>query len=282
MPTSSPADSTREFRATSTDTTAWSTGAETQVPPPEALAAAVRARLDVLYALAPESAHLRASPLGPFHFRGQTCHLPRFVFFGPKASEASWRLAFFAGLDQRDTRAADALLATIEDLAEHADDAHGLDLTFFPLVNAAGFFLGAPPRPLASEHWGRSAAPELQLLEREARAREYHGFVRVETAHGQGDELGLRVRAPADSPLAPDVELISSEDTEPYPVRFETGQPPLGGPLSIADDLPHGPFELTLRVPAAWPVERYRDAVRAILQRFVRRYRAFQAYGQHL
>jgi hypothetical protein len=54
------------------------------------------------------------------------------------------------------------------------------------------------------------------------------------------------------------------------------------GPLSVADDLPVQPFELTLRIPRAWSEARHHDAVITILARFILRYRSFQAYGQHL
>ena len=54
------------------------------------------------------------------------------------------------------------------------------------------------------------------------------------------------------------------------------------GPLTMADDQPFHPFELTLRIPAAWSAELYREAVASILKRFVLRYRGIVAYGQNL
>jgi hypothetical protein len=68
-------------------------------------------------------------------------------------------------------------------------------------------------------------------------------------------------------------------------VRFEGAAgaaAPEDGPLSIADDLPGSPFELTLRIPSTWSDDAYQHAVVTLLERFLRRYRAFQAYGQHL
>ena len=50
----------------------------------------------------------------------------------------------------------------------------------------------------------------------------------------------------------------------------------------MADDLPVRPFELTLRLPSAWPAELYREATASILKRFIIRYRGILAYGQHL
>lgn len=102
---------------------------------------------------------------------------------------------------------------------------------------------------------------------------------------GEGDDLiSLRLRGPFAPSSSPDVELISSEETRSFPVRFEAA-PERGvtpGPLSIADDLPLAPFELVLRIPGGWPDEAYQHAAVTLLERFLGRYRAFQAYGQNL
>jgi len=67
-------------------------------------------------------------------------------------------------------------------------------------------------------------------------------------------------------------------------VRWESSSlaPVTDGPLTVADDLAFQPFELTLRLPAAWSPELTREAAASILKRFVLRYRGFMAYGQHL
>ncbi len=248
-------------------------------------ASSILNRLSGLYVFAQQSEHVFASPLGPFRYQGRSTHVPRFAFFGPHASEVSWRVAFLAGFDHRDLRSSQSLLALLEHLSQHVEDGYGLNLTFFPIVNAAGFFLGAAPRSLATAHWGRSAAPEIDLLEIDARVSGYHGFVRVETAPAEDEIISILVRAPAGLLAGPDVELITSEDTEPFIVRFERGAhgvAPLCGPLSVSDDLSVSAFELTLRIPATWSDKRYEEAVRAILSRFILRYRAFQSYAQHL
>jgi hypothetical protein len=253
--------------------------------PPASRTEAFQAQLSALYAHSQGSDHLFASPLGPFYSGGRHAWLPRFVFFGPYASDESWRLAFLSGFDHRDLRAAQALLRLVGRLAENAEDGHGLNLSFFPLVDAAGHFLGVPPRMLAATHWTRSAAPEIGLLEKDARLRGYHGFIRIELALADDDMMTILVREPSGILQAPDVELISSEDTDPFPVRFErpaAGAAVTGGPLTVADDLPFRPFELTLRIPPAWPDEIHDEAVSVILTRFILRYCALQAYGQHL
>ena len=240
-------------------------------------------QLAALYDLVQRSQFVFGSPLGSFPAQGRSFHLPRFVYFGPHTSDASLRLAFTAGLDHRDLRSTLALLHVVEQLALKPDIGQGLNLSFFPLVDVLGLAGLSAGRGLNSAHWGRSTEPEIQLLEQDARLSSYHGFVRLESVRGQ-DVATVQLRfAPSDH-ATPEVELISSEDFEPYPVRWEAGSglPPTDGPLSVADDLPVRPFELTLRLPAAWSSELYREATATILKRFIIRYRGFIAYGQHL
>lgn len=243
------------------------------------------ARLSALYAFTQRSSYVFASPLGPFYHQSRSASVPRFVFFGPHASEESWRVAFLAGFDHRDLRASASLLGLVEHLGTHVGDGHGLNLSFFPIVDAAGLFLHHAPRPLAGAHWAHAKSPELSLLEKDARLTGYHGFVRVEAAPAGDEIISIVVRAPAGLAAAPDVELISSDETDPFPVRFErvaADTAVASGPLSVADDFATAPFELTLRVPATWPDHLHHEAVQSILTRFILRYRAFQAYGQHL
>ena len=241
-------------------------------------------QLAALYDLVERSTFVFGSPLGPLVADERSFHLPRFVYFGPHTSDVSLRLAFTAGHDHRDLRSTLALLHLVEQLALKPDIGQGLNLSFFPVVDVLGLAGLATERSLGSAHWGQSSAPEINLLEQDARLTGYHGFVRLESAPGQ-DLATVQLRfAPTDH-ASPDVELISSEDFEPYPVRWEAAGEkvhPTDGPLSVADDLPVRPFELTLRLPSAWSAELYREATASILKRFIIRYRGILAYGQHL
>lgn len=243
-----------------------------------------RQHLSAVYALGQENRHVFASPLGPFDDAGGgRASVPRFVFFGPHTTDESWRVAFLAGFDYADLRASHALLGLVDFLARHGEEGYGLNLTFFPLVDVAGLDFGTGPRALAAAHWARSTFPEITLLEKDVRVAGYQGFVRVETAPAGEDVVVLEMRAPEGEFTSPDVEICTSDDFESFPVRFErAGRANGGGPLTIAEDLPVQPFELTLRVPASWPDDLYRSAVTSILGRFIVRYRAFQAFGQHL
>ena len=258
-----------------------------RVPAPPlglSLPAAFSEQLTELYGLALRSRHLFGSPLGLFSAQHRPFSIPRFVYFGSDSNDAALRLAFFAGQDHRDLRGTLALLHLVEQLALKPDLGQGLNLSFFPLIDVLGLAGLAPARQLALEHWAHTSAPELNLLEKDARLQGYHGFVNIETAPGE-DVISIRLRGADEAAYAsPDLELFSSADIDPFPVRWEATVTGLAitGPLSVADDLPLRPFELTLRLPAAWSPELYREATTLILKRFVLRYRGFIAYGQHL
>lgn len=137
-------------------------------------------------------------------------------------------------------------------------------------------------RGLEHSPWGQGAAAELALLEKDARLRGYHGFVRLGTLREEVATVRLRGHPDVG---ALGVELISSEVFDPFPVVWEAypaGARPEDGPLSVADDLPFPPFELTILLPEEWPDELHRHAVSSVLVRFIQRYRAIHAYGLNL
>jgi hypothetical protein len=250
---------------------------------PGSLAGPLGSDLSALYALSQSSRYIFASPVGPFLSGSHSAYLPRFVFFGPNACDESWRLALLAGFDHADLRASRALIALAARLTTDNETGHALNLSFFPVVDVGGLVSDVVNRGLAEVHWGSATAPEIVLLERDARQRGYHGFVRVETAPKDEELIVVRVRGSFAEALFPGDELITSEETRGFPVRFESdGGSSTDGPLSIADDLPVVPFELTLRIPGSWSDDVYQHAAIALLERFLRRYRAYQAYGQNL
>lgn len=239
-------------------------------------------RFTALYTLSQRSEYVFASPIGPFHARGQELSLPRFVYFGPHTSDDSPRIAFYAGEDAAVATGTLALLHLIERLALVPHLGHGLNLSFFPLVDVLGLDPGLSGRRLAEAHWGRSKEPEIALLEKDARLRGYHAFVRVVPSVEEVVTIRLRSRDPLGS-LG--VELITSEDVEPWLVRFEAEELQTdlaSGPLTIGDDLAFPPFELTLALPAAWPQPMFDAATVSILTRFIERYRSHRAYAQNL
>ena len=228
-----------------------------------------------------------SSPLGPFRLRNRSHVLHRFVYFGADDRDDAVRLAFHAGFDGSNSRGTDALLHFVERLVLAPDLGRGLILAFFPLVNPSGFDHGARVNAnaadLAAEHWGDSNEPEIALLRQDARRRGYHGFVRLES--GAHDFISGTVRSTSPVAAATGLQLVSSDASDPFPVRWENSPArgsPRSGPLSVADDYLVRPFELVLRIPRAWDAALHREAVSQVLRRFIDRYRATLSYGIHL
>lgn len=244
------------------------------------------ARLAALYERSQSSPYVFASPLGPFHHRRRAFHLPRFVSFGPHTHDESLRLAVLAGFDASDLRIAAAVLIFIERLVSQPELAQGLNLSFFPLIDVLGHDLGIESRDLARQPWGRRSPAELALLEKDARARGYHGFLRLEPGPGY-TALEVRLRQPyAASGTPTEVELVRRDDFEAWPIHWEQTSLADGrvadGPLSVSDDLPVRAYELTLRVPQAWSDEAVHEAVPQLLRLYTQRQAALQAYRQNL
>jgi hypothetical protein len=237
-------------------------------------------RLSRLYERAEESDHIFVSPLGPFHDEVAPRYLPHFVYFGPLTSQDSLRLAVLAGFDSQDQPASRAVLAFIEGLAVRPEIGHALNISFFPIVNLLDDPAG---RRLSAEHWGRSREPEIQLLRQDTVVRGYHGFFRIGSTSDDGPSATVRtVHSPAVQ--ATGVELFTSGDFHPWPVRFEAVavDAVASGPLSVADDLPFAPFEVELAIPAAWSPARTDSALAKVLKRLIVHFRGFQAYGHNL
>ena len=241
----------------------------------------LRGRISQLYTLAQSSDFIFGSPLGPLP--GGQYALPQFVYFGPGTSDASPRLAVLAGLGRHDLPAARALAAFVGGLARQPDLGHGLNVSFFPVVNVIGLLGGAEDRDLSRRSWLHAADPEIALLAQDARVRQYQGYIRVVTT--TDDEPAAWLRSVV-SPFIDrsGIEVFNSADFDPWAVRFESV--PFGsvthGPLSLSEELPVAPFEVELALPADWPQSRADAALGRLLKRLLTRYRGFLAFGQNL
>ncbi len=247
----------------------------------------LRERISRLYTLAESSEFVFVSPLGPFSLQGRSYHLPRFIYFGPRSSDSAVRLAFLAGHDGADARISEALLAWLEQLATAPDLGEGLNLTFFPVVNPSGFqqhrrtnTLG---QDLDAQHWNLSPSAEINLLAQDARLRAYHGFILLKC--GDVPRVTGRVRFGIGSFDTSPGTIVEPQQDDPYPVQWlsePTGGTVREGPLSLSEDLPFAPFEITLTLPARWPADQMTAATVDTLRRFIFRYRSRLAYGIHL
>lgn len=249
----------------------------------------LRSAFSDLYGQTANTRQVFGSPLGPVQHGAHAYWLPRFVYFGSDFSDASVRLAVYAGFDGTEVRPTLAVLSLVQRLILRPDLGQGISLSLFPCVNPSGFEAGTRLTrgavDLGATHWNESAAPEIVALANDVRLRAYHGFVRVEAA--PVDEIQATLRSGSRACRAGDAVLVPPTTVESpmFPIRWSWAEPlcaPEVGPLSIADDLLGGPFELVLRVPDSWSEALFGEAVVHVLRRFVVHYRASYAYGIHL
>jgi len=282
MPFPIPANFINSIKTMSTISARFDTLARVLPEASQTTAPGFSQRLAALYALSQKSNYVFASPLGPFFDRGSHFHLPRFVYFGPQTHDESLRLAFLTGFDAGNLAVSLGLTDLVEDLAAAPEIGQGLNLSFFPLVDILTN-VSRSSRDLWHADWAHSHAPEISAFEKDARARGYHGFVRVD-ASSDDDLVVVRLRDSA-APLE-GVELASSDDFEPWATRWEwedvMRHTVKDGPLTLVDDLPVRPFELLIQLPKKWHDGLQRDATAKILRRVIARQRALQAYRPHL
>ncbi len=249
-----------------------------------------QSRLSVLSAHSP---HLFASPLGPFEHKGHPFHLPRFLFVGENSAEEAWRISIFAGLDGRDTRSALAALKGLERYALEPELGDSFNLAFYPLLNPSGVTDGTrrtrSGHLLEEQNWTNSQAPELQLLAREARARQFHGSIVIRSSDEVNELQGwLRGFSPGEPFLhAEPVRGSSKAGYLPFkfPIAWEPhpeGLHAQNGPLTLADDMRMRPFEVTLLVPTEPPLEWAVQAVAHTLRVFLNNFRTAAATGANI
>jgi hypothetical protein len=262
-------------------------------PPPASSSAELAEALDRINSLATHSAHVFTSPLGPFDQEGETFWLPRYVFVGESAAEEAWRVAIYAGLDGTDARSTLAVLRTLERFVLEPALGHSFNLVFYPLINPSGWRDGTrrtrAGHLLSEQNWLRSPALELRLLERDARALQFHGVFVVRSEADIDDLHGwLRGFSPGEPFLhAEPVHGTSKAGYLPFkfPVHWEPNAEGLHaetGPLTLAEDWQGTPFEASLLVPASLPVKWAEQAVAHTLRVFLNNWRTSVATGQNI
>ncbi|MFT3831481.1 MAG: hypothetical protein QM691_17425 [Opitutaceae bacterium] len=228
---------------------------------PRPFSDAVLDRLARLSPRAERSRSLFAAPLGPDE---HGLYLPRFVVFGPSATDADARLSLLAGFANNDDPASVAALDLVEHVAEAPASIGGVVLDVVPVVNRGTGDLWSAP-------WIGSRRPEFALLEREYRHLAPHAVVQLRSGPPgapqgtiRGESLGHWLDGAAPSLFA------ALWHEEPRPTRLAESID------EIVPDLPFRPLEIRLAFGSD------PDANAAALHAIVQRIRVLLAHAQHL
>jgi hypothetical protein len=125
---------------------------------------------------------VQADFLGSFQIGTDTYSLPRFTFLGPNSTDPI-RIGLFGAIHGDEPAGALALARFLSDLSQSPSIAESFLLHIYPLCNPTGFEdntrCSRRCRDLNREFWKNSAEAEVQILERELRARHFHGLIQL-------------------------------------------------------------------------------------------------------
>lgn len=228
---------------------------------PRPFSDAVLTRLARLAPRAERSQSLFAAPLGP---DTHGLYLPRFVAFGPAASDHDARLSVLAGFAAGDDASSLAAFDFLETATDTPAAIGGVVLDVVPVVNrGAG--------DLWDASWITGERPELALLEREYRRLAPHAVVQVRTGSGRFPQGAVRGDSLAHWLDQASPSLFAAAWTER---AGDHGAPT--GLDGLVPDLPFRPLEIQLTL--GHDNAGNAAALRALVQRI----RELLAHAQHL
>ncbi len=220
--------------------------------------------------------------------------LPHYRFVGPHGGGDYVRIGLFAGIHGDEPAGTHALVRVISGLEERPDAATGYDLCFYPVCNPSGFIRGTrhshSGKDLNREFWKGSSEPEVQCLEREIRARQFHGLISLhsdDTSPGmygfvQGAVLTRGLLEPALSAA----EAILPRNREPlidgFPAENGIISECYDGILTSPPELDPAPFEIILESPHPAAQQLQIDAFVAGIQAILAEYQKLLAFAANL
>jgi protein MpaA len=237
---------------------------------------------------------LTADAIGNWEINGETHWLPRFTFQRTTIKKQRIKVGIFAGVHGDEPAGILGLMDFVRELDEDPEMGRGFELSLYPLCNPTGYLAGTREssggKDLNREFWRESQEPEIQLLEKEIRARQFDGIIALHSddtspgfyGYARGSVLANHLLVPA---------LVAAEQAQPRDWRrFIDGFRAVNGIIHDAYDgilsaptTQHPqPFEIILESPALTPLSEQRRAFTLALKSILSEYRQLIAYGGEL
>jgi murein peptide amidase A len=244
--------------------------------------------------IALNSTHLIARPLADFENAGQTYHLPRYVFLGPKGGGDMIRIGIFATLHGDEPEGALGLVRFVTALEKNPELAKGYALFIYPVCNPTGFEDNTRHArsgvDLNREFWKDSLSPEVRSLETEVWTHAFHGIVNLhsdDTSNGlygyvNGDVLSEHLLEPALRSAESFLPRNKRRTIDGFPARRGIIYSSYNGALQSPKGLKQPPFEVTLETPQHAPLHLQVEAINAALQTMLVEYRYLVAVAQNI
>ena len=241
------------------------------------------------------SAHLVYSEIGTFRHGGAVHSIPRFVFHGPGIAEEPVRIGIFAAIHGDEQETAHAALEFLRGLLEEPERARGYQIYVYPVCNPSGVADGTRHSrggvDLNREFWKGSKEPEVYYLERDLGVLLFQGVIALHAddttpgvyAYVRGSTLTEALARPALEAAEAFLPRAAGSVIDGFPAMNALIQGHCyDGVLSNPAELHPAPFELIFEPPQDKPFDLQVKAAVAALDRILREYRPFLAFGQNL
>jgi predicted deacylase len=244
--------------------------------------------------LAEGSDYLLNKPLGSFESNGESYHLPRYIFLGPKGGCDAIRIGIFATIHGDEPEGLLGLYRFLVALNQNPNLARGYILFIYPICNPTGFEDATrhsrTGKDLNREFWTNSEQPEVQLLESEIVLHAFHGIINLhsdDTSDGlygfvNGDVLSEYLLEPALQSAQRFLPRNRSSSIDGFRARRGIVYECYNGVLRSIAGLHPAPFEITFETPQQAPLPLQVEAYHAALETILTDYRRFIAYGQNI
>jgi murein peptide amidase A len=230
--------------------------------------------------------------LGPV-VAGSEYYLPHLTFRGPNSVDPI-RLGIFAAIHGDEPAGALAVVQFLLALAEKPSLAEDYRIDAYPVCNPTGFEANTrhsrAGKDLNREFWRNSSEPEVQLLEKELRARHFHGIIQLhadDTSEGlygfvRGHTLTEALLRPALREAGKILPRNVNATIDGFAAQDSIIYKGYEGILAAPREVVPVPFEIIFETPALAPVEKQADAILVALETIMREYRNLISFAQNL
>lgn len=237
---------------------------------------------------------LSASAVGSWEVGGERHWLPRFSFQRTLVKKPRIKVGIFAGIHGDEPAGILGLMDFVRELDEDPELGRAFELSLYPLCNPTGYLAGtrhsASGADLNREFWRDSSEPEVKLLEKEVRERQFDGIIALHSddtspgfyGYARGAVLANHLLVPA---------LVAAEQAQRRDWRhFIDGfravngiiHDAYDGILSAPPEQRPQPFEIILESPARTPLSEQRQAFVLALRSILFEYRNLITFGGDL
>lgn len=241
-----------------------------------------------------KGAELKLHVAGAFSHEGGEHEILCARIVGAEAGHDPIRLGLFAGIHGDEPAGCAALVELAASLAANPARAAGYELFLYPVVNAVGCERGTrvnhTGKDLNREFWRNSGEVEVQAIEAELRAHQFHGIITLHTddtaeglyGYAHGRTLNESLLAPALEAAKRFLPLDSRAIIDGFPARAGLICDCFAGVLSAPPEQRPQPFDLIFETPDNAPFHLQVAATVAALDSIIRTYPGFIAYAQDL